>query len=191
MDQSNTATPDELQQAINSITGSGSGSSDTSSTNDVVASVENNLSGATEGIGAIDLGTPPTPDVPGISDAANPPMPAGTDVPAAPEAPAAPAAPEIPAAPVVSKAVYGDEDLDKIKSMALSDLRPIIDKIDLTPEKKFKIYKEIIDVTEDKACIEPAYNIAKAFANEQEKAESLLYIVEAIDKLGVAPKEEQ
>lgn len=145
MDQNNTATPDELQQAINSITNPGA-----ESEADAVAAV-------TESVAA--------------------------------EAPAADyVAPEAPAeAPVVpeGKAVYGDPDLDRVKSMALSDLRPIIESVDLEPSKKFKIYKEIIDLTEDKACIEPAYNAAKNIEDQKERAEALLYVVDTIDRLGI------
>ena len=138
MDQNNTATPDELQQAINSITNPGNATS----------------------------------TVAEITDAA---------APAAEPAPA----PAPAATPEPAKAVYGDPDLDKVKSMALSDLRPILESVDLPAEKKFKIYKEIIDLTEDKACIELAYNAAKAIADQKEKAEALLFVVEAIDKLGI------
>ncbi len=136
MDQNNNATPDELQQTINSITNPG--------------------------------GAAPAADV----------VPA----PAAPEIPPI----EVAQPPIASgKAVYGDPDLDRVKSMALSDLRPIIESVDIEPAKKFKIYKEIIDLTEDKACIEPAYNAAKNIDEQKAKAEALLYIVEAIDKLGI------
>lgn len=144
MDQNNTATPDELQQAINSITNPG-GAAEA----DPVAAVTESVAAATE---------------------------------AAPvEAPVAPAAPVMPA----GKAVYGDPDLDRVKSMALSDLRPIIESVDIEPAKKFKIYKEIIDMTEDKACIEPAYNAAKGIEDQKEKAEALLFVVDTIDKLGI------
>ena len=135
MDQNNTATPDELQQAINSITNPGGDSAAA----DPVAAVTESVAAATE---------------------AAPVMPAG-------------------------KAVYGDPDLDRVKSMALSDLRPIIESVDIEPAKKFKIYKEIIDMTEDKACIEPAYNAAKGIEDQKEKAEALLFVVDTIDKLGI------
>lgn len=147
MDQNNTATPDELQQAINSITNPGG---DTAATDPVAAVTESVAAAA-----PADLGTPPAPEVP--------------------------AAPAMPG----TKAVYGDPDLDRVKSMALSDLRPIIESVDIEPAKKFKIYKEIIDMTEDKACIEPAYNAAKAIEDQKEKAEALLFVVDAIDKLGI------
>ena len=112
MDQTNTATPDELQQAINNITNPSNNTA-----NDAVAAVTESVAAAND---VPDLGTPPAPVVPDI----------------APAAPAAPVMPEV-------KAVYGDPDLDRVKSMALSDLRPIIESIDIEPEKKFKIYKEI------------------------------------------------
>ena len=153
MDQTNSATPDELQQAINNITNPGGSDSAT----DAVAAVTESVAAAND---VPDLGTPPAPVIPDIA-----PVPS---VPA-PEA----------------KAVYGDPDLDRVKSMALSDLRPIIESVDIEPEKKFKIYKEIIDLTEDKACIEPAYNAAKAIADQKQKAEALLYVVDTIDRLGL------
>ena len=83
------------------------------------------------------------------------------------------------------KAQYGDADLDRVKSMALSDLRPILDKVDVAPEKKFMIYKDILELTEDKACIEPAYNAARMIIDEKAKGEALVFIIEYIDKLGI------
>jgi hypothetical protein len=113
-------------------------------------------------------------------------------------APAAPAVPATPAMPPADngmmggaeRAMYGDPDLDRVKSMALSDLRPILEKIDIAPEKKFMIYKDIIELTDDKACIEPAYNAAKQIQDDAKRAEALVYVVEFIDKLGIPmPKE--
>lgn len=163
MDQTN-ATPDELQQAINSITNPGGAAADA--------------------VATPDLGVPPVPEVPGVAG-----TPAVAEV--APEvttdvAPSDNAVVDA-ATPVTepAKAAYGDPDLNKVKTMALSDLRPILENVDLPTEKKFKIYKDIIELTEDKACIEPAYNAAKLIADEKEKAEALLYVVEAIDKLGI------
>ena len=154
MDQNNTATPDELQQAINSITNPG-GSSD-GATDAVAAVTESVAAAAAAPAPAVDLGPAPAPEVPATT-----------------------------AMPVAGKAVYGDPDLDRVKSMALSDLRPIIESVDIEPAKKFKIYKEIIDMTEDKACIEPAYNAAKGIEDAKEKAEALLFVVDTIDRLGI------
>lgn len=143
MEQGNSATPDELQQAINSITNNSTPASDTA---DVVSQIENQVAG----------------------DAV------------------APEAASVSVAPAGSmKAQYGDPDLDKVKSMALSDLRPILDKVDVAPEKKFMIYKDILELTEDKACIEPAYNAARMIIDEKAKGEALVFIIEYIDKLGI------
>ena len=52
------------------------------------------------------------------------------------------------------------------------------------------IYKDIIELTDDKACIEPAYNAAKQIQDDAKRAEALVYVVEFIDKLGIPmPKE--
>lgn len=84
------------------------------------------------------------------------------------------------------KADYGDPDLGEVKIKALTDLRPLLDKVDLSPESKFKIYREIIIATNDKAAIEPAYESATQIAIEKDRAQALLFVVEMIDKLGVA-----
>ena len=159
MDQGNVATPDELQQAINSITNGGAATAGGSA--DVVSQVESSVAAAM-----------PEPAV-------------AAPVVAAPEPAAAPA--EVaPIVPIESmKAQYGDPDLDKVKTMALSDLRPILEKVDIPAEKKFMIYKDILELTEDKACIEPAYNAARGIADEKTKGEALVFIVECIDKLGI------
>ena len=186
----NSAAQDELQQAINSITNAANSDQDDSI--DAVAQIESRLNGekgkksnqpekvkkedakaVDEQIAALGDNAPIVPPIP---------------------APAAPAMPEMPAfsngivSPLGSgpkQASYGDPDLDRVKSSALSDLRPIIEKIDLSAEKKFEIYKEIIDSMNDKACIEPAYNAAKGIKDDKERAEALLFVVEAINKLGV------
>ena len=167
MDQNN-ATPDELQQAINSITNPGGA--------------------ATDAVQTPDFGVPPAPEVPGVADAPAVDTAPAASVDATPTADAVAAAvAEATGAPEaeIPSASYGDADLSKVKTMALSDLRPILDNVDLPAEKKFKIYKDIIELTEDKACIEPAYNAAKLIVDEKEKAEALLYIIEVIDKFGI------
>ena len=77
-------------------------------------------------------------------------------------------------------------DLAQIKSSALADLKPIIDTIDLPAEEKFKLYREMIEATQDKTCIKPAYNAAKSIADNKLRAEALLFIVETINKMSAA-----
>lgn len=152
MEQTNAATADELQQAINSITSGGAATGAA----DAVAQAA--AASAVEGATAV----------------------------AADPASAAVAAAAVPTAPIMPmKAQYGDPDLDRVKSMALSDLRPLLEKVDIPAEKKFIIYKDILELTEDKACIEPAYAAARQIADEKTKGEALVFIVECIDKLGI------
>ncbi len=186
----NSVAQDELQQAINSITNAAN--ADASDSSDAVAQIENRLNankgGAKTAQPAKDkknekteASAAPAADAPAPLV---PPIPA----PAVPEPPAMPAFANGIVAPIGSapkQASYGDPDLDRVKSSALSDLRPIIEKIELPAEKKFEVYKEIIDSMNDKACIEPAYNAAKSISDEKERAEALLFVIEAINRLGV------
>ena len=150
---------DELQAAIDNITNASAAVADSTS-NDVVSQIENKVADA-------------EPEIVSAQSA----EPAGNE--AVKEAEAS----KIEMTP--QKAMYGDPDLDRVKINALNEIRPILETVDILPEKKFTIYKDIIELTDDKACIEPAYNAARQIADEKERAEALLYIIEIIDDLGV------
>ena len=150
---------DELQAAIDNITNASAAVTDSTS-NDVVSQIENKVADA-------------GPEIVSAQSA----EPAGDK--AIKEAEAS----KIEMTP--QKAMYGDPDLDRVKINALNEIRPILETVDILPEKKFTIYKDIIELTDDKACIEPAYNAARQIADEKERAEALLYIIEIIDDLGV------
>ena len=150
---------DELQAAIDNITNASAAVADSTS-NDVVSQIENKVAAA-------------GPEIVSAQSA----EPAGDK--AIKEAEAS----KIEMTP--QKAMYGDPDLDRVKINALNEIRPILETVDILPEKKFTIYKDIIELTDDKACIEPAYNAARQIADEKERAEALLYIIEIIDDLGV------
>lgn len=150
---------DELQAAIDNITNASAAVAGSTS-NDVVSQIENKVADA-------------EPEIVSAQSA----EPAGNE--AIKEAEAS----KIEMTP--QKAMYGDPDLDRVKINALNEIRPILETVDILPEKKFTIYKDIIELTDDKACIEPAYNAARQIADEKERAEALLYIIEIIDDLGV------
>ena len=150
---------DELQAAIDNITNASAAVADSTS-NDVVSQIENKVADA-------------GPEIVSAQSA----EPAGDK--AIKEAEAS----KIEMTP--QKAMYGDPDLDRVKFNALNEIRPILETVDILPEKKFTIYKDIIELTDDKACIEPAYNAARQITDEKERAEALLYIIEIIDDLGV------
>ncbi len=153
---------DELQAAINNITNGDNGAA--SATDDIVSQIENNVAANTE---KVEFEVAPQVEIEATPEQGN-----GT----------------IEITP--QKAMYGDPDLDRVKSNALNEIRPILETVDIPFEKKFMIYKDIIELTGDKGCIEPAYNAARQIADEKTRAESLLYIIEIIDELGVKmPKE--
>ncbi len=164
--EQNDIAQDELQQAINNITNANAESNNAAL--DAIAEIEGNVAGS------VDL---PMPDFPA-------PAAPEVEMPKTDEAPAAPAAPEATTAQP-EKASYGDPDLGKVRSKALKDIRPILEKVDMSAEKRFIIYKDIIDTLDDKASFEPAYEAAGQITNEKERAEALLYIIEKIDEMGL------
>ena len=199
---------DELQAAINNITNGDSGAAGGS---DVVSEIENKVAGGVKTDAAATLGEMAIPAAPEMPKNESP-APASADISgfgamgasnfgaenvnemAAPSisgfgasankaVDASANSPKIEITP--QKAMYGDPDLDRVKSNALNEIRPILETVDIPFEKKFMIYKDIIELTDDKSCIEPAYNCARQIVDEKTRAESLLYIIEIIDDLGV------
>lgn len=73
--------------------------------------------------------------------------------------------------------------LDSIKKDALLELRPLVDKLDLSPEEKFDIYLLLLRSTDDKTLIEPAHETARNIADESKRAQALLDIIKEIDYL--------
>ncbi|MDX2776357.1 hypothetical protein PV379_03240 [Streptomyces caniscabiei] len=120
--------------------------------------------------------------------------PVATDTPA-PEAPAAPEAPEIPDMPdpvasapapgpaPVAPATPMSGDLEAIKKDALSELRPLVDKLNVSAEEKFDTYLLLLRSTDDQALIAPAHEAAKSITDEARRAQALLDIIKEIDYL--------
>ncbi len=76
-----------------------------------------------------------------------------------------------------------DGPLASIKQDALVELRPLVDKLDLSSEEKFDTYLLLIRSTDDKDLIGPAHEAAKAIEDETKRAEALLNIIKEIDYL--------
>lgn len=138
----------------------------------------------------------------GVSEVADESEAAGTGVtPAVPTLPplptppvAAPAAPVAAPAPVVSPAelsaasdaaakATSDSALDGVKKEAISELRPLVDKLNVAPEEKFDTYLLLIRSTDDKSLIAPAHAVAQAIQDETRRAQALLDIIKEIDYL--------
>lgn len=80
----------------------------------------------------------------------------------------------------------GDSDLDSIKQEALGELRPLVDKLDVSPEEKFDTYLLLLRSTDDKALIAPAHEAARGITDEARRAQALLDIIKEIDFLSGA-----
>jgi hypothetical protein len=76
-----------------------------------------------------------------------------------------------------------DNDLESIKKDALSELRPLVDKLNVAPEEKFDTYLLLLRSTDDKALIGPAHDAARNIADEARRAQALLDVIKEIDYL--------
>lgn len=91
-------------------------------------------------------------------------------------------APDAPVTPVGSTTVI-DSDLDTIKQTALNELRPLIGKLNVSPEEKFDTYLLLLRSTDDKDLIAPAHEAAVSIVDEARRAQALLDIIKEIDYL--------
>lgn len=74
-------------------------------------------------------------------------------------------------------------DIEQIKEKALRDLVPVLDKINMDPARKYKIYRDMFEKLNDKSIIKSAYEAAREIEDETVRAESLLELVDFIDRL--------
>lgn len=117
------------------------------------------------------------------------PMPALEETPVAAESSEEPAVdPTVASDPVAAPAVdpitpVATDDLATIKTEALQELRPLVDKLNLEPEEKFDTYLLLLRSTDDKTLIPAAYEAAHAIADESRRAQALLDIIKEIDFL--------
>lgn len=102
--------------------------------------------------------------------------------PVTPETPEPAAMPAPVAAPAAMPSMAND-DLDSIKKDALSELRPLVDKLNVAPEEKFDTYLLLLRSTDDQALIAPAHEAARSIADEARRAQALLDVIKEIDYL--------
>lgn len=79
-------------------------------------------------------------------------------------------------------------DLESIKKDALSELRPLVDKLNVAPEEKFDTYLLLLRSTDDKALIAPAHEAARNITDEARRAQALLDVIKEIDYLSGPPQ---
>lgn len=79
---------------------------------------------------------------------------------------------------------YG-ADISKVKEAALKELFPIMDRVEVEPEKRFLLYQEMLNSMRDKAVIAPAYEAARQIRDDKIRADSLLYLINSIDEMSL------
>ena len=125
------------------------------------------------------LGVPPVPPPPAFDEVA--PAPAVAEVAPAPAPVAAPAPAPVAPAPAPAPVAPQMDDLGAVKTEALRELVPLIDRVNLPAEQKFGIITDVISSTGDKSIAGNALAAARGIADENVKAESLLKLVQMID----------
>ena len=147
----------------------------------VLAGVNAEGDEAASGVPAVSEVTPPVApgEPPVVAPVADDVV--ATDTPAVPDytAPADPVGP----APASPTAIPVGGELDGVKSQAISELRPLVDKLTLPPEEKFDTYLLLIRSTDDKSLIAPAHEAAREITDEVRRAQALLDIIKEIDFL--------
>ena len=93
------------------------------------------------------------------------------------------AAPSTSPAPLSGTPAPGGSSLDSIKKDALNELRPLVDKLNVSAEEKYDTYLLLIRSTDDRDLIAPAYEAARGIQDEARRAQALLDIVKEIDYL--------
>lgn len=96
--------------------------------------------------------------------------------------------PQMPA-PASPLAAAPSGNLESIKNDALNELRPLVDKLNVSPQEKFDTYLLLIRSTDDTSLISPAFTAARGITDEAAKAQALLDIVKEIDYLSNPQKQ--
>ncbi len=79
-------------------------------------------------------------------------------------------------------------ELIDIKQKALSELSPLIDQLDQSPEEKFRTIMMMIQASDDQTLVKAAYKAAHAIKNEKTHAQALLDIVNEINYFTQQPE---
>ena len=181
MDQ-NQVVDSELQKAIDDIT-------KTTSVDPVFSDPVAAPSSIPEGeenapIEAVGPFPEPEPILAPVAEPVVPEAPVVTEEPALPDfsmpaaeepAPAPAEEPAVEAAPVAG--------MRNVKDAALRDLMPILSRMNINASQKFRIYRNAFEDLRDYSILENAYKAATEIADEAERGEALLYLVEEIDKV--------
>ena len=93
-----------------------------------------------------------------------------------------PAEPSLPPPPKTDDLLdVSSNDLIEIKQQALNELSPLVDKLDQTPEEKFKTIMMMIQASDNQDLVKAAYAAAHGITDEKVRAQALLDIVNEIN----------
>lgn len=85
------------------------------------------------------------------------------------------------AVPFPAAASISDDALAAIKQQALAQLSPLVDKLDQTPEEKFRLTMSMIQASDDHSLIKTAFESARKIEGEKARAEALLAVVNEVN----------
>jgi len=91
-----------------------------------------------------------------------------------------------PPAPITP--IAASPELANIKQNALAELRPLVDRLTLPPEEKFRTLLLIIRSTDDVSLLPVAYEAARAIPGENQRAQALLDVIKEVDFFGQQAK---
>lgn len=74
-----------------------------------------------------------------------------------------------------------NDDLLDIKQQALTELSPLVNHLDQSPEEKFRTTMMMIQASDNQALVKDAYAAAQQITDEKTKAQALLDIVNEIN----------
>ncbi|MDO4271368.1 MAG: hypothetical protein Q4C83_00050 [Candidatus Saccharibacteria bacterium] len=123
--------------------------------------------------------------------APQPPMPQMAEPVIAAAAPTDMGMPSPMDSPIISKPTLTPEpiitsesgNLEDIKRQALSELRPLVNKLDLEPQEKFNTIMLVVDNTRDSSLLAEAHKAAITIADDTARAQALLTVIKKIDEI--------
>lgn len=138
-----------------------------------------------EPVGPFPEPEPEVPAMPEMTESALAPEPVMASEPAmAPQMPADYSYAPAPApAPEYYAPAPAGLSARQIKEAALRDLMPLMDRLHIPAARKFDICRDFFENFHDVSVLEPAYRAALEIQDDSKRAESLLYLVEAIDRM--------
>jgi hypothetical protein len=118
---------------------------------------------------------PPSPFMDNDSSGSKPPAPAPMPEPSGGSAPA------MPSTPADTSPAPNQDALVSIKEQALTNLAPLVNHLDQTPEEKFKTTMMLIQASDNSQLVKDAYEAAQQIPDEKARAQALLDVVNEIN----------